>query len=142
MSLRGGCSVDPQGYQYSSPHCLMLNVLYVLKNNVCFPSKPLQPTALTPPRLGELGQCSSRVTIPFPCLLLVGKGRGATGMCSVLLLGVNPVLCCDPGQKSQWKLFLPLTCLLAFRMINGGKERVRGSGRISPSFEPAVSPGR
>lgn len=61
-----------------------------------------------------------------------------TGMCSVLTLSVNLVLLCDTGQKSQWKFFLPLTCLLAFKMINGGRERAR-EGENYLSFELVVS---
>jgi len=61
----------------------------------------------------------------------------ATGMCSVRTPSVNLVLC-DTGQKSQWKLFLPLTCLLAFIMINGGRERVRAGGNYL-SFELVLS---
>lgn len=59
-------------------------------------------------------------------------------MCSALTLNVNLVLLCDTGQKSQWKSFLPLTCLLAFIMINGGRESIR-EGKNYLGFELVVS---
>lgn len=71
----------------------------------------LQPP-MTPPRPGSLGNVNSELKSLSLYLWVVGKERGAPGMCSVPLLSVNPALHCDPGQKSQWKLFLPLTCLL------------------------------
>lgn len=96
--------------------------------------------ALTPSRLEVLGQCLYGVKTPLP-LQVTDEDMSKTcrlsehlcnrHQCSALTRSVNLVLLCDTGQKSQWKFFLPLTCLLAFIVTNGGREREREGGKLS-----------
>lgn len=79
--------------------------------------KPLSPCTF------PMKQCRKTAWHPNICV---------TGMCSVLTLSVNPVLLSDTGQKSQWKFFLPLTCLLSFIMMNAERESLR-EGKVELS---------